>query len=80
MTSGPPGVCDLLESGAGGVTRLREVMFCWAKCADPGPIRYSFFYLFFSSLLSSLSNLNFTFEYVCVKFKPRLNVYIYIII
>jgi hypothetical protein len=75
-----PGVSDLCESGAGGVTRLRGVMFCWAKCVDRGPIRYSFFYLFFSSLLSSLSNLNFKFESVCVKFKPRINVYIYIII
>jgi hypothetical protein len=36
------------------------------------------FYLFFCSLLSSLSNLNFKFEYVCMKFKPRLNVYIII--
>jgi hypothetical protein len=39
-----------------------------------------FFYLFFSSLLCSLSILNFKFESICVKFKPRLNVYIFIII
>jgi hypothetical protein len=49
---------------------------------DRGPLKFSsfFFYLFFSSFLSSLSNLNFKFESICVKFKPRLHVYIYIII
>jgi hypothetical protein len=58
-----------------------EVEFCWANCVNAAQLGSPFFfYLFFSSLLSSLSNLNFKFESICVRFKPRLNVYIFITI